>query len=308
MMSANKRASKGQQDRRTAAADLAHQSGGKKTSPKTQKAPKARTVTPPSSAKEGPASTATATASGQARPSLAAKAAAFLLAEAARFPFDVAADVVAALIVVPIIVGLFYFHPFTPDPASPVPIEPTVWPTSLAPDTASPTLAPSPTETLRPTEAPYSPAPQPTYAREAIGAPAMPSQVTIQYLAKRCDPGIYQPEPCHWIRIVWGQPIQNWPSDVEMRIYALTECLHPPTIPTVPCFVGGVDEAPLEHLVLVRAVSAALLQGEFEMRQDSPPLLDSFLGVRGPHVYAYAIQAVNHNGGSKMVVVVSAAL
>ena len=193
--------------------------------------------------------------------------------------------------------------------ATPAPTSSSIVP-SIAVSSFTPTLAPQPTAVPSitvpppPTEAPYSPGPQPAYAKLAHGAPPAPTALGFKYPSEPCDSGV-EGEPCRWVRISW-----RWqgvdPGEVTIRIYALTTCLHVPDNDNVQCVIAG-DKVPPADMVLVASASATSYACDFKMRPEtSSYFLDEFLGVGGPEVYAYLVQAVDRHGGSRSIIAVAA--
>jgi hypothetical protein len=175
---------------------------------------------------------------------------------------------------------------------------------SPTPETASPTLAPSPTETLLPTAPPYSRGPQPTYAYWAYGAPAPPIKGTFELeypppsLNDPCVPE-FQDLKCRWVVIRWQE--QN-PEGVKMRIYAVTGCRQWSSSPTLHCVISNPPL--LDDLTWVTDVDAALGFHRFPMVKaaGTTTYLDTFPASGSPLVYAYEVQAINDSGGSSNVV------
>jgi len=199
----------------------------------------------------------------------------------------------------------------SPPPTSAPTLAAAVTPTPTPTSTPSPTPAPSPeptppTETLIPSEPLYSPGPQPPWVVPAVrGGPAEPT-ATLRYPGGDCNPG-FQGEACRWVHVEW---VENNPEEVTIRIYAVTRCAHEHQQCIQVDDVIGDDPEDQIHtadLVLIKEVDAQHGKYDFMMRPETRPYrLDQFLGVGGPVVFGYFVQAVSRHGGSRPVIVDSA--
>ena len=186
----------------------------------------------------------------------------------------------------------------------------TILPTADTSASASPTL-PSPTEqlTMGPTQSSvpdvtYAPAPQPSIAPAAAGAPATPTGTGLTYPTDPCAP-LNPDEGCGWLQVSWHEAN---PNDVSIRVYAVTACLHDATAshPYAACVVNG-DTIPKADLVLLGAAPASAGSFRFPLAAAIGEGASPFgsLPGWGPEVQAIAIQAVNGKGGSALATVAS---
>ena len=197
--------------------------------------------------------------------------------------------------------------------------------------TASPSPVVSPTATVYPTEAPYSPGPQPSYAMGNHDAPLPPTNLSVSHSA--AYPVRIAPYPWSWScregedgKWSCGQPPYeqewywsvdvNWtvryPSEVTVRLYAVTACLHGPD---EACVAPG-DQIDKSDLVMI-AESPEIRSDQdtasgyfhFTMRPASDGRMtgavDGFPGTWESYprqVYAYLVQTVSQDGGSPMAI------
>ncbi len=159
------------------------------------------------------------------------------------------------------------------------------------------TTMPSPSSA--PTSAPmsgptYSPWPQASIALAADGAPAMPTKVRLVETNGPCSFGTT--ETCAEWQLTW---LEADPTDVAVRAYAVTQCLHPqdPAASTeVKCLLDG-DVIPTKALVLLAEVPAETGTLTFQLATGQTSAI-GWLPGNGPSVYAVVVQAVNADGGS----------
>ncbi len=155
----------------------------------------------------------------------------------------------------------------------------------------SPTSAPTPVPTSGPT---YSPWPQPSIALAADAAPAMPTKVRMVETNAPCALGTS--EACAEWRVTW---VQAAPTDVAVRVYAVTQCLHPQdpaASAEVKCLLDG-DVIPTKALVVLGEAPAATGALTFQLATGETSAL-GWLPGGGPSVFAVVVQAVNADGGS----------
>ncbi len=163
--------------------------------------------------------------------------------------------------------------------------------------TASPSPLTSPGRT-------YVPAPQPSLALPAPGAPADLTGVRLEYLHDRCD-SVSPNEGCAWLRVVWQQA---GPADVTIRVYAVTSCLRAPTEsnPNAKCVVDG-DSIPRASLLLLGSAPASDRSCSFVLGEGETAAL-GWLPGGGPDVDAVVLQAVNAHGGSPFAIAASSGI
>ena len=157
--------------------------------------------------------------------------------------------------------------------------------------TASPSPLPSPGRT-------YVPAPQPSLALPAPGAPPDPTSVALEYPQDQCD-SVNPNEGCAWLRVVWQQAS---PTDVTIRVYAVTSCLRAPTESNAntKCVVDG-DSIPRASLLLLGSAPASDRSFSFVLGEGETAAL-GWLPGGGPDVDAVVLQAVNAHGGSQFAI------
>ena len=167
-------------------------------------------------------------------------------------------------------------------------------PSPSAEATASPPPLPSPGRT-------YVPAPQPSVALGAPGAPADLTGVRLEYPLDRCD-SVNPNEGCAWLRVVWQEAS---PTDVTIRVYAVTSCLRAPTEsnPNTKCVVDG-DPIPRASLLLLGSAPASDRSFSFVLGEGETAAL-GWLPGGGPDVDAVVLQAVNAQGGSQFAIAAS---
>lgn len=141
------------------------------------------------------------------------------------------------------------------------------------------------------------PVPQPSLARPASGAPAIPTNVRLDYPSD-CDAG-NRNGPCSWLRVAWREAN---PTGVTIRVYAVTSCLHTPTAskPSAQCLVDG-DTIPRASLLLVGSAPASERSLSFMVIGGEGLALGN-LPDGGPSVEAVVLQAVNAKGGSAFAI------
>ena len=163
--------------------------------------------------------------------------------------------------------------------------------------TASPSPLPSPGRT-------YVPAPQPSLALLAPGAPPDLTSAALEYPQDQCD-SVNPNEGCAWLRVVWQEAS---PTDVTIRIYAVTSCLHTPTTsgPSAQCVVDG-DSIPRASLLLLGTAPASDLSFSFVLAEGETAAL-GWLPGGGPDVDAIVLQAVNAHGGSQFAIAASSGI
>lgn len=187
-------------------------------------------------------------------------------------------------------VGLSSSTPAAEPSASPSP--------TLESPSSLPTASPSPSAVP---EATYLPAPQPSPARPAAGAPATPTNAGIDYTSDPCD-SANQDLPCSWLRVKWTEAN---PTGVTVRVYVLTACLHAPTQskPTAQCVTDG-DTLPGSSLLYMGNAPASTRSFSFQVLEGEGSALGKLPGG-GPIVEAVVIQAVNPKGGSPFAIAAS---
>lgn len=177
---------------------------------------------------------------------------------------------------------------------------------SAAPSPASTATVPNPTiaaPTVEPSQPPAasatpSPAwtaqPQPSLALQASGAPALPTKVAVVDTSTACDLGTG--ESCVRWKASW---LEANPTDVTVRVYGVTTCLHEPTassVGDVKCLKSG-DFIPPASLVLLAEAPATDASTTFDLAIGETSGVGWLPGA-GPTVYAVIMQAVNDKGGS----------
>ena len=164
-------------------------------------------------------------------------------------------------------------------------------PSPLPEATASSSPLPSPGRT-------YVPAPQPSLALPAPGAPPDPTSVALEYPLDRCD-SVNPNEGCAWLRVVWQEAS---PTDVTIRVYAVTSCLRAPSEsnPNTKCVVDG-DSIPRASLLLLGSAPASDRSFSFVLGEGETAAL-GWLPGGGPDVDAVVLQAVNAHGGSQFAI------
>ena len=142
------------------------------------------------------------------------------------------------------------------------------------------------------------PAPQPSLAMPAPGAPADPRSVRLEYFPDQCD-SVNANEACTLFRVVWQEA---GPTDVTIRVYAVTSCLHTPTAskPSAECLVDG-DSIPKASLLLLGSAPASDRSFLFVLGEGETAAL-GWLPGGGPDVDAVVLQAVNTYGGSQFAI------
>lgn len=182
--------------------------------------------------------------------------------------------------------------------ASPEPSpSPSPAPAASAPTSTPPTATASPLPSTFPGPT-YVPAPQPSLALPAAGAPAMPTGSRLDFPTATCT-SANPNESCEWLHVAWQEAN---PTGVTIRVYAVTACLHTPTAskPSAKCLLDG-DTIPRGSLVLLgiapasdRSFSVVLGIGE--------TAAFGWLPGFGPDVDAVVLQAVNTHGGSAFAI------
>jgi hypothetical protein len=180
----------------------------------------------------------------------------------------------------------------TPSPATATPVLET-----SAPPIATPSPSPTPFAVTS-----YVPAPQPSLAVFAAGAPAIPTRARLDYLTDPCQ-SANSDESCSWLRAGWQEAN---PSGATIRVYAFTACLHTPTAakPNTNCLEDG-DTIPRASLVLLGSAPASARSLSFTLDVGGEGSTFGRLPGGGPEVQAIVIQAVNAMGGSLFVIVAS---
>ena len=138
------------------------------------------------------------------------------------------------------------------------------------------------------------PAPQPSLAPPAAGAPAIPTNSRLDFPTSTCTP-VNQGEACSWLRVAWHEVN---PTGVTIRVYAVTTCLHPPNVskPNAKCLVDG-DAIPRASLLLLGSAPASAGSFSFVLGEGETTAF-GWLPGGGPYVDAVILQAVNTHGGS----------
>lgn len=169
----------------------------------------------------------------------------------------------------------------TPAPPSPTP------PSATA--SSSPSTFPGPT---------YVPAPQPSLALPAAGAPAPPTGSRLDFPSEPCT-SVNQEEACEWLHVAWQEAN---PTGVTIRVYAVTVCLHAATAakPSAACLVDG-DAIPTGSLVLLGTAPASARSFSFVLGIGETSALGWLPGF-GPSVDAVLLQAVTTKGGSRFAI------
>jgi len=176
---------------------------------------------------------------------------------------------------------------------------------TVAPQTpAEPSPSPEATASPSPLASPgrtYVPAPQPSLALGAPGAPADLTGVRLEYPQDQCD-SVSPNEGCAWLRVVWQEAS---PTDVTIRVYAVTSCLRAPTEsnPNTKCVVDG-DPIPRASLLLLGSAPASDRSFSFVLGEGETAAL-GWLPGGGPDVDAVVLQAVNAQGGSQFAIAAS---
>ena len=167
---------------------------------------------------------------------------------------------------------------------------------SATPTPVAPTTSPSPT--VLP-EVSYVPAPQPSLAKAAIGAPALPTSTRLDFLTDPCTLA-NQDYGCSSLRVVWQE---TDPSDVTIRIYAFTGCLHTPSAskPNANCLEDG-DTIPTASLLLLGTAPASDRSFSFALASGGEGTQLGRMPGNGPAVQAVVLQAVNSKGGSSFAI------
>ena len=162
---------------------------------------------------------------------------------------------------------------------------------TIAPPTAEPTQPPAASATPGPA---WTAQPQPSLALQASGAPALPTKVAVVDTGTTCDLGTG--ESCVRWKASW---LEANPTDVAVRVYGVTTCLHEPTpssVGDVKCLKSG-DFIPPASLVLLAEAPATDASTTFDLAIGETSGVGWLPGA-GPTVYAVIIQAVNDKGGS----------
>jgi hypothetical protein len=138
------------------------------------------------------------------------------------------------------------------------------------------------------------PAPQPSLALLAAGAPAIPSGSRLDFATNTCTP-VNQGESCEWLRVAWREAN---PTGVTIRVYAVATCLHPPNVskPNAKC-LGDGDTIPMGSLLLLGSAPASARSFSFILGVGETTSF-GWLPGGGPDVDAVVLQAVNSHGGS----------
>ncbi len=167
---------------------------------------------------------------------------------------------------------------------------------SAPPGTTAPPITPNATATAPVSElaspAPtWSPQPQPTLALPGSGAPAIPTGVQLTTTTEPCDVG----SDCLVVRVSWASPSS---SDVTVRVYGVTQCLHKPTASgeSVLCLANG-DVIPTAALYLLASAPSSAGAADFTLGEGEHCSL-GWLPGSGQTVYAVIVQAANDLGGS----------
>ena len=183
-----------------------------------------------------------------------------------------------------------------PSPASSSRLRATAQPRPSLLATRSPAPSPSQEET-------FVLVPQPSLAPFAADAPATPTEAQLDYLSTPCK-SANPDETCEPLQAAWHE---NNPSGVTIRVYAVTACLHSPTVemPNEHCVVDG-DVLPTASLVLVGTAPASSGSLSFTLAAGAPGPIGWLLGG-GPSIFAIVLQAVDEHGGSAFAIADSSA-
>lgn len=178
---------------------------------------------------------------------------------------------------------------------------------TMADETAAPATPTPPAPTMSPTptvlpEASYVPAPQPSLAKAAPGAPALPTSTRLDFLTDPCTLA-NQDYGCSSLRVVWQE---TEPSDVTIRVYAFTGCLHTPSASKLnaSCIEDG-DTIPTASLVLLGTAPASDGSFSFTLASGGEGTQLGQIRGNGPDVEAIVLQAVNSKGGSSFAIAAS---
>jgi hypothetical protein len=148
------------------------------------------------------------------------------------------------------------------------------------------------------------PAPQPSLALPAAGAPAIPTGSRLDFPTRACTP-LNQGESCAWLRVAWREAN---PTGVTIRVYAVTTCLHTYNLskPKTKCLMNG-DVIPTGSLLLLGSAPASARSFSFVLGEGETVAF-GWLPGGGPDVDAVVLQAVNTHGGSLFAIVGSAGI
>lgn len=164
----------------------------------------------------------------------------------------------------------------------------------IASPAASPTVEPAGSEPPGTPGPAWTGQPQPSLALPASGAPAVPTRVAMVDSGVACDFGTA--EACERWKVSW---LESNPTDVAIRVYGVTTCLHEPTASsegTVKCLRSG-DFIPPSSLVLLASAPASDGSTTLDLAIGETSAVGWLPGA-GPIVYAVIVQAVNDKGGS----------
>jgi hypothetical protein len=126
--------------------------------------------------------------------------------------------------------------------------------------------------------------------------------VPLDDLTDPCN-SVNPDEGCSWLRAVWQEAN---PSGVTVRVYAVTACLHTPTVskPNANCIEDG-DAIPTASSLLLGTAPASARSLSFMLALGGEGSAFGRMPGNGPAVNAIVLQAVNSHGGSQFAIAAS---